>query len=319
MCKHNKPLISIIIPIYNTSNYLEKCLESVVNQSFKNFEVICIDDGSTDGSYDILEKFKSKYDNIKVIYQKNQGVAVARNRGLNEVTGDYIIFIDSDDFIKPNYLEILYNESISSDADVVICSYYRYYETSKLSIPVFYKKSKGIYSSKEILKALIPDNLMHSYLWNKLWKRSLFDGIVFPEIKFEDIAIMCDLFYNAKKISIINDSLYYYRIRKTSIVRSYSISTQNDYVKSYGYIRLFLQNNKIYEEYKLYYKLLSIKVYIVMFFINIFLIKEYKNLSITLKNFVSFYEFIKKANDINFDLTKEEINLIEVLKPKADN
>ena len=140
MFKQDKPTISIIVPVYNTSIYLEQCLNSIHNQSFKDYEVICVDDGSSDNSLHILKKYEKIIKNFKVISQKNQGVAVARNTGLANACGDYIVFIDSDDFVKENYLEVLYNESCKTNADVVICNFYRYYERSKLSLPVVYKK-----------------------------------------------------------------------------------------------------------------------------------------------------------------------------------
>ena len=157
-----------------------------------------------------------------------------------------------------------------------------------LSIPVLLKKSKGLYSNHSILKSLIPDILIHSYLWNKLWKRELFDNLQFPLIKYEDIAIMCKLFNKVKKVSIINDTLYYYRIRKTSIVRNYSISTQNDYFKSYGFIRLFLKNNELYN--------------------------KYKNFKITLENFTSFYKFICHANSSKYDYSMNDLLDLNVLQ-----
>lgn len=314
MFKQAKPTISIILPVHNTSSYLEECLNSIHNQSFKNYELICVDDGSLDNSYEILKKYEKIITNCKVIHQSNQGVARARNEGLRNVNGDYIVFIDSDDFIEYNYLERLYNESCNTNADVVICNFYRYYDNSKLKLPVVCKKSSGIYSNYHILKSLIPDNLIHSYLWNKLWKKELFDNIEFPSIKYEDISIMCDLFYKAKKVSIISDRLYYYRIRKTSIVRNYSISTQNDYVKAYGFIRLFLKEKNIYDKFKFSFALLSIKVFFVMFFINIFLISEYKSLKITFQNFSSFYNFISCANSSDYNYSMEQIMNLEVLQ-----
>ena len=314
MFKQKKPVISIILPVYNTSSYLEQCLNSIHNQSFKDYELICVDDGSSDNSLEILKKYEKIIKNCKVIYQENQGVATARNVALSNVTGDYIIFIDSDDYIMPNYLERLYNEICNTNSDVVICNFYRYYDNLNLRVPVMYKKKSGIYSNHDILKSLIPDNLIHSYLWNKIWKRELFDNLKFPDIKYEDIAIMCDLFYKAKKVSIIGDALYSYRIRKTSIVRNYSISTQNDYVKAYGIIRLFLKEKNLYDKYKFSFKLLSIKVYLVMFFINIFLIKEYRDLKITFKNFASCYNFISSADSINYNYSMEDLMSLEVLE-----
>lgn len=319
MLKQTKPIISIILPVYNTSPYLEECLNSIQSQSFKDYELICIDDGSSDNSYEILKKYENIIENCKVIYQDNQGVAKARNVALSNVTGDYIVFIDSDDYIEPNYLERLYNESCNTNADVVICNFYKYYDNLNLKLPVIYKKASGLYSSHDILKSLIPDNLIHSYLWNKLWKKELFDNIEFPNIKYEDISIMCDLFYKAKKVSIINDTLYYYRIRKTSIVRNYSISTQNDYVKAFGFIRLFLKDKNLYEKYKFSFSLLSIKVFLVMFFINIFLISEYKNLKIAFENFTSFSRFISFANSSNYNYSTEQLMSLEVLQPSLQN
>lgn len=319
MFKQKKPAISIILPVYNTSLYLEECLNSIHNQSFKDYELICVDDGSSDNSLEILKKYEKIIKNCKVIYQENQGVATARNVALSNVTGDYIIFIDSDDYIMPNYLERLYNEICNTSSDVVICNFYRYYDNFNLRLPVVYKKKSGIYSNHDILKSLIPDNLIHSYLWNKIWKRELFDNLQFPDIKYEDISIMCDLFYKAKKISIIGDALYCYRIRKTSIVRNYSISTQNDYVKAYGIIRLFLKEKNLYNKYKLSFRLLSIKVYLVMFFINIFLIKEYKDLKITFKNFASCHKFISYADSINYNYSMENLMSLEVLENSIKN
>lgn len=319
MFNQDNPIISIILPVHNASPYLEQCLTSIYNQSFKHYELICIDDGSSDNSYEILKKYEKIIKNCKVIHQKNQGVASARNIGLKNVKGDYIVFIDSDDYIKSNYLERLYNESYSNNADIVICNFYRYYDNSNIKLPVLFKKGSGLYSNHDILKSLIPDNLIHSYLWNKLWKKELFDNLQFPNIKYEDISIMCDLFYNAKKISIIKDTLYYYRIRKTSIVRNYSISTQNDYVKSYGFIRLFLKEKNLFDKYKFSFTLLSIKVFLVMFFINIFLIREYKNIKITFKNFVLFYDFISSANSANYNYSTHQIMNLEVLQSYIQN
>lgn len=314
MCKLHNPTISIIVPVYNTSSYLEKCLDSIYNQTFKDYQLICVDDGSSDNSLQILKKYQNKIKNLKIISQKNQGVAAARNTALSHATGDYIIFIDSDDYIKENYLEVLYNESCKNNSDVVICNFYRYFEKIDKEIPVYIKKKRGQYTKEEILNSLIPDILIHSYLWNKLWKKDLFNNIQFPKIKYEDISIMCYLFDKSKKISIIDDTLYYYRIRKTSIVRNYSIDTQNDYVKAYGLIRLYIHENNLYEKYKKAFNLLSIKVFLVMFFINIFLMNDYNNKKITITNFKRIYNFISKCNSDKFDYTKKDLLQFNILK-----
>lgn len=314
MDKQKYPKISIIIPVYNTGIYLKKCLDSIINQTFQDFEVIIINDGSSDNSMDILNEYSLRYDKFKIYSQDNSGVAITRNFALSLIKGEYIIFIDSDDFVEANFLDTLYNEAIDKKCDIVMCSYYRYFENINLSLPIIYKKRKGIFTSDEILKALIPDNLIHSYLWNKLWRKEIFDNFQFPDMKFEDLAIMCILLHRGNKISIINDKLYYYRIRSTSIVRNYSVSTQNDYIKAFGLIRLFLDDINSYDRYKFYFKLLAIKVSIVMFFANIFLLKEYKNFKLMFKNIKNSFSFISKCKLDNINFTKEELLSYSILE-----
>ena len=141
-----RPVISIIVPVYNTGLYLEECLNSIHNQTFKDYEVICVDDGSSDNSYEILNKYKNIIKNYKVIHQENQWVASARNTALKHVNGDYIAFIDSDDYIEKNYLDRLYREACETKSDVVICNFYRYFDNYNLNLPVIWKKRKGIYT-----------------------------------------------------------------------------------------------------------------------------------------------------------------------------
>ena len=116
------PKISLIIPVYNVQEYIEKALQSVVNQTFKDFEVIIVNDGSKDQSVEIVKKFIRKYDNFRLINQENQGLSGARNTGLKEAKGEYIAFIDSDDFIENNFLEELYNLAVDNDADISYCN-----------------------------------------------------------------------------------------------------------------------------------------------------------------------------------------------------
>lgn len=307
MDKNSNPVISVIIPVYNTGLYLEECLDSIVKQNFKDFEVICIDDGSSDNSLEILKNYEERYDNFKILAQPNMGVSHARNKGLQHAKGEYIAFLDSDDFIKPNYLEVLYNNANLNNSQIVMCNYYRYFDSNKSSLPIVFTKGRGNYSNMDILKSIIPDNLLHSYLWNKLWHRDLFDNLDFPIMKFEDIAIMCKLIYKANKITIVSDKLYYYRIRKTSIVRNYSISTQNDYIKAYGLTREFLEKEDLYSKLSFSFKLLSIKVMAVMFFVNIFLHKEYGSFKLVLLNMKRSYKFIRDCNKPHMDFKEKDL------------
>ena len=309
-----KPKISVIIPVYNTSIYLRQCLDSVLNQDFDDYEVICVNDGSTDNSLEILREYEKKSSKIKVVDQINSGVATTRNTALKNASGDFLAFLDSDDFIKENYLSKLYNTALNTGSDIVICNFYRYYEQTNFAKPVFYKFRRGQFDEYEILKGLIPDNLIHSYLWNKLWRREIFEGHnIFPNMKFEDLAIMSELIYKANKITVIPDALYYYRIRKTSIVRSISLQTQNDYLKAYAFIRLFLEENKEYQRFKRQYFYLSLKVYIVMIAVNFMLLKEQPSLKLFMQNMLSTKLFIRNCQLDDFKMTKEDILNTNVL------
>lgn len=308
------PKISVIIPIYNTSSYLRQCLDSVLAQDFDDYEVICVNDGSTDNSLEILREYQKKSSKIKIIDQVNSGVATTRNTGVSNASGDFLAFLDSDDFIKENYLSKLYNTALKTDSDVVICNFYRYYEQFNLAKPVFYKFRKGQFDKYEILKGLIPDNLIHSYLWNKLWKREIFEGCeVFPNMKFEDLAIMSQLIYKADKITVIPDTLYYYRIRKTSIVRNISLQTQNDYIKAYALIRLFLEESGEYNNFKRQYFYLSLKTYIVMLSVNVMLLKDYPSFKLFVQNIISTKLFMRSCQEDDFNMTKDDILNYNVL------
>ena len=193
------PKISVIIPVYNTSIYLRQCLDSVLEQDFDDYEVICVNDGSTDDSLEILREYEKKSSKIKVIDQTNSGVATTRNTGLKNASGDFLAFLDSDDFIRENYLSKLYNAALKTKSDIVICNFYRYYEQTNFAKPVFYRFRRGQFNKYEILKGLIPDNLIHSYLWNKLWKREIFENHnIFPNMKFEDL----------RNYKVKNDKIY---------------------------------------------------------------------------------------------------------------
>ena len=308
------PKISVIVPVYNTAQYLPRCLDSILNQDFEAYEVICVNDGSSDNSIEILREYENKSSKIKVINQANSGVATTRNTALKHAKGEYLAFLDSDDFVREHYLSRLYDAAIDTRSDIVICNFYRYYEQINLAKPVLYKFRRGVFDKHEILKGLIPDNLIHSYLWNKLWKREIFENYsTFPNMKFEDFAVMSQLMYKADKIAVINDALYYYRIRKTSIVRSISLQTQNDYMKAYALIRLFLQESGEYNKFKRHFFYLSLKVYIVMLSVILMLFKEHPSLKLLAQNIYSTKVFIRACREDNFLMTQEEILNYNVL------
>lgn len=243
--------ISLIMPIYNVEKYLKRALESVQTQTFKNFELIIVNDGSTDGSKTIAESFCKKNKNFFLINQENQGPSVARNTGLKVCKGNYIGFMDSDDYLEPEFLELLYNAATENDADIACCNFNIYYPERKLKIYMPFTSFPGIYSKTKALRKLILDLGIHYFVWNKLSRRELFfnNNLKFDKMYFEDISTSPKLFYYADKIVLIGKALYNYTIRDTSILHSMDVIKINDFIKSLGVIRNFLENEKAYKNY----------------------------------------------------------------------
>ncbi len=262
------PKISLIIPVYNVQEYIEKALQSVANQTFKDFEVIIVNDGSKDQSVEIAKKFINKYDNFKLINQENQGLSAARNTGLREAKGEYIAFIDSDDFIESNFLEELYNLAVDNDADISYCNYKIYYPKMNWSLYMPFASRSKVYSKQKALKTLILDVTLHYYAWNKLYKRTLFtdNNIEFPDMFFEDIATTPRLLYFANKCAVSSKGLYHYTRRKGSILSTMNVKKVNDYTTSLGIIRNFIDKQGEYDKYKTILKIYGLRVMLVNYY-----------------------------------------------------
>ena len=255
--KPENPKISLIIPVYNVELYLRKSLDSAINQTFKDVEIIAVNDGSTDSSYEILKEYKSKYNNIKVISIKNSGLSNARNVGIRESKGEYLAFLDSDDYIHPKFLETLYNLIIKNDADISCCNLNLYFPKSGLQIYVPTILWDRTYKKDKALRKLIYDWTIHHFAWNKLCKKSIFtdNNIEFRNMYFEDVVASPQLFYNAKKIAITNKALYNYTQRRGSILKTMNAQKINDYTISMAMIREYLENKQDYDNYKFAYRL----------------------------------------------------------------
>lgn len=203
------PLISIIVPVYNVKNYLEKCLQSICGQTYKNLEIILIDDGSSDGSGELCDLFAQRDGRIKVIHQTNAGQSAARNRGLAVAQGELLGFVDSDDWIEPDMYEFLYHLLKENGADISICSHY-----IETAVKTRVKHSSGQFSSfsrEEAIRTLVEDKRIRNYMWDKLYKRQLFAGIYFPVNRvFEDIAVSYQIFYKTQKVVMQDCPKYHY-------------------------------------------------------------------------------------------------------------
>ncbi len=219
---NNKPLVSLIIPVYNVEAYLRECLDSVINQSYSNLEIIIVNDGSTDGSLSICEEYAAKDERIRVITQKNGGLSRARNTGLDSAKGLYIGFIDSDDKIHRKFVEAFIDVIEKTGCSIAVCDYC--VEECKLNC---IDDSYIEMVQSEAISGLLDDRGYKCFAWNKIYLRELFVDMEFPEGKiFEDIKLMYDIFNKVSSIAYIKQSMYFYRTRKGSITkRSFSKET----------------------------------------------------------------------------------------------
>ncbi|WP_051912442.1 glycosyltransferase family 2 protein [Carnobacterium funditum] len=264
-----QPKISIIIPVYNTEKYLNTCLNSVLNQTFTDIEVICVDDGSPDNSIDLLEMFAKKDERVIVVSQQNTGLSDARNNALAYVTGDYVMYVDSDDWIELNTCEIAYRVALEEKADVILWSYIREFTNHSLPKKIF-KKRKEVLNQQESASKLhrrmvgsIGKELKHPEnadaivtAWGKLYKTEI---IKYNEINYmntkivgtEDALFNIDYFGYVKKAVCLEDALYHYRkdneVSLTSLYKE-RLFMQNQ--MKYDLIEMYIAEHSLGDDYK---------------------------------------------------------------------
>lgn len=209
-----KPVISVIVPIYNTEKYLRQCVDSILGQTYRELEVILVDDGSTDNSPEICEEYKRKDDRIRVIHKENGGQAGARNCGIDAADGDYISFVDSDDWIAEEMYQTMVNALAGSDANIACCgTALVYMDGSTLSPPV----ESRTFQPQEALQDLLTADMLRCEVTNKIFHKALFENIRFPEGRiYEDQAVVFQLLGEAKAIIHTGQQGYYYRRRPES-------------------------------------------------------------------------------------------------------
>lgn len=215
------PEISVIVPVYNVEKYLEKCIDSILNQTFKDFELILINDGSTDNSGEICNHYANIDNRIHVINKENGGLSDARNHGIKIASGKYLCFIDSDDYIHPQMLEILYQDILKHQADITCCNFLRVYENQNIeSYKISILQEEQIYTGIELIEHL-SNRVEFVIAWNKLYKKELFNQIAYKVgVKHEDEYIIHHLLLQTKKFVYRNCELYYYVQRCGSIMDS---------------------------------------------------------------------------------------------------
>lgn len=247
--------VSVIIPVYNVEMYIYRCIKQIINQSYKNIEIIIINDGTKDNSIDEIKEFLLD-SRVILINKKNEGLSAARNEGIKIAKGEYILHVDSDDFIDKFMIEKMINKAKKYKLDVVICDVNFYYEKNSKENMVLkdgeIKENEIIYNKKYLKKFFLGEGLPS--VWNKMWRKDLYieNEIWHPtNISYgEDGATMPKLILKSKRIGKINESLYYYCQRKNSMMNT-NINIMS-YLKVYIKIITFLKKNKKLEIYKKY-------------------------------------------------------------------
>lgn len=211
-------LISIVVPIYNVEQYLQKCVDSLINQTYKNLEIILVDDGSPDNCPKICDEYAKQDSRIKVIHKENGGLSDARNSGMNIATGEYISFIDSDDWIKSEMIEDMYNRMIEDNSDLV-SSGVLWVDEDGVEIRNATVSENCVLNTEQAMTELINDGKLKQHVWNKLYKADLIKNIPFDKGKYhEDVFWSYKVIGEAERISIEKNSYYFYVQRSESIM-----------------------------------------------------------------------------------------------------
>lgn len=239
-------LISVIIPIHKVEKYLDKCVDSVTKQTYSNLEIILIDDESPDSCGKICDNWAKKDDRIVVIHKKNGGLSSARNAGLDICKGDYILFIDSDDYIELDMIEKMYKNIIDNSSDVCICNYLWEY-TNKIKKKTFSNK-KIVVDHDKIFDFLYNEySLLTIVSWNKLYKKQLFENLRFPDGRIhEDQYIICDILEQTEKVVYMLDEYFYHYVQRDgSIMSNFNMKRFDVIVALDRRVKFFEQKNDI--------------------------------------------------------------------------
>lgn len=292
-------MISIIIPVFNVEEYIRECLESLINQTFDNFQVIIVDDGSTDSSIDIVNELKNRFKDIIVLYQQNKGVSDARNLALNYVTGKYVLYVDPDDFLDKNMLKELYIKAEKDTADIVICEYYFYYgeNNKKNYIQSYDVDFNKIFNGKEIVDMMLNYKLQ-GQLWHKLFRTELLkkNNFNFESGRYiQDVYPVFRIISKSNKIVFLKKALYYYRQRETSTVYKKNMKITDDFYFAMNSIIRYSNEikDKISKNSLIYFRC-RVLINFIMYYTNAsesnnyskFINSKYKKLDVKISEFI---------------------------------
>ena len=257
--------VSVVIPIYKVEPYLRQCLDSVVGQTYQNLEIICVDDGSPDRCGEICEEYAEKDDRIRVIHRENGGLSAARNTGIDAATGEYICFIDSDDFVRETFVEYLYGLIKKYDAEIAVCPLFKL--VSEQTSTMQGGAEQSMTSAEALSYIFLNPQYVGVFAWNKMYHRGLFTSIRYPEGKYyEDSGTTYRLFLASNRIAIGKEPQYYYRIARAGQITSSGGEKKLDKIEFlYQMKECFIsQCPEVLEAYERYMLLSLVDIYLSM-------------------------------------------------------
>lgn len=261
------PKISVIVPIYKVESYLNRCVDSILNQSYKNIQVILVDDGSPDKCGEIADNYEKKDSRVISLHKENGGLSDARNYGLRYATGEYVLFVDSDDWLNEDMIDTLVNISIESKADVVQSGFYYAYEDYLLYDDRYYSEDMDCMelNREELMKELVINERVKNFAWGKLYKINLIKDIPFKKgVLFEDVFWAHKVMDRVNKYVICHKPMCYYLQRNDSIVATYTVRNL-DIIKGLKERHSFIEKNYkslIKESYKIVTKTILLHYYL---------------------------------------------------------
>ncbi len=233
------PAITVIVPVYNGEKYIKRCLDSLLVQSFRDMEVLMIDDGSTDCSGEICREYAEKHKSFRYIYKENGGASEARNCGVKAAMGDWLSFVDCDDYVERDFLKKMWEQAVGCGAQMVCCGYL--YEKNGYAKPYFYPVS-GLISPVDFWKSILLGEEIGGFMCNKMMRADIFRGIRFPKGKiFEDKFILPQLTEICSEIAVLSDTLYHYVFRGSSLSNGFTKEKAYNLIEArnrvYSYVR----------------------------------------------------------------------------------
>ena len=226
-----KSKVSIVVPIYNVEKYIDECIISLIHQTYSNIEIILVDDGSPDKSGDICDRWAKRDNRIKVIHKKNGGLSDARNAGIKKSTGDFLAFVDGDDWLSINFIEKMVENIIKYKADMAVCKFARIFPDGNVNLNSRAPHKVEVLNKKEFFIKLTEDGEITNHIWRKVYKKDVFKDLEFPVGKnFEDIYLMPKLVENCNRIVNLPDVGYYYRQNDEGIVKNITLKNIADHL-----------------------------------------------------------------------------------------